>query len=62
MKNKQLQKEKQEKDDIEMMKQKMEADQMYHMFEEEKLRQRYAKLESMAKTNLRQAVYNLFLC
>ena len=56
MKNKQLQKEKQEKEDIEMMKKKMEADQMYHIFEEEKLRQRYGKLEAMARTNLKQAV------
>ena len=34
----------------------MEADQMYHIFEEEKLRQRYGKLEAMARTNLKQAV------
>jgi hypothetical protein len=51
-----MQKEKQEKEDVEMMKKKMEADEMYHIFEEEKLRQRYGKLEAMAKTNLKQAV------
>lgn len=52
-----MQKEKQEKEDVEMMKKKMEADEMYHLFEEEKLRQRYGKLEAMARTNLKQAVY-----
>jgi hypothetical protein len=57
MKNQQMQKEKQEKEDVEMMKKKMEADEMYHLFEEEKLRQRYGKLEAMARTNLKQAVY-----
>ena len=56
MKDKQTKKEQQEKEDIDLMKKKIEADQMYHLFEEEKLRQRHNKLESIAKTNLKQAV------
>jgi hypothetical protein len=51
-----MQKERQEKEDEEVMKKKMEADHMYHTFEEEKIRQRQKKLDVIARNNLRQAV------
>lgn len=58
-----MKKEAQQKEEDEFIRQRMEADQLYQAFEEEKSRQRQTKLNVVAKTNLKQVVskFSFFL-